>query len=219
MATRGIIFDIGRVIVRINPRRALQVLRPGSAGLSKAKAAALALGGSMGLSEAIWAKVQDDERWHDWQEGRMTPREWHERVTSRLGVDLSFEDFCAAWNSVLEPETNVPEALFSALATRYRLAVLSNTDPLHSAYLEERFSFLRYFPVRIYSCAVGASKPSPEIYLAALRALDLPAAEALYIDDVPEYVNAARQLGCDAIHFQNAAQLSAEFARRGIPAA
>ena len=75
MPTRGVIFDIGRVIVRINPRRALETLRPGSSGLSKAKAAALALGGELGLSELIWAKIQEDERWHDWQEGRMPPRE------------------------------------------------------------------------------------------------------------------------------------------------
>jgi FMN phosphatase YigB (HAD superfamily) len=43
------------------------------------------------------------------------------------------------------------------------------------------------------------------------------AAEALYIDDVAEYVEAARQLGLDAIRFENPSQLAQELSRRGLP--
>ena len=55
------------------------------------------------------------------------------------------------------------------LAAKCRLALLSNTDPIHVAHFEASYSFVRHFPVRVYSCRVGSSKPSPAIYHHALR--------------------------------------------------
>jgi HAD superfamily hydrolase (TIGR01509 family) len=108
------------------------------------------------------------------------------------------------------------EELFEELSTRCRLGLLSNTDPIHAAHLERHFSFVRYFPVRIYSNVVGTSKPSPAIYHAALRALEVAPSEALYIDDIEEFAEAARQLGMDAMRFESATQLDEELARRGL---
>jgi FMN phosphatase YigB (HAD superfamily) len=146
----------------------------------------------------------------------MTPREWHQQVTARFHLPLSFEEFCAAWNSALDPETILGDSLFAQLGARCRLGLISNTDPLHVEHLEQHFAFLRYFPVRIYSCRVGSSKPSPAIYQKALRALDVPAAGAVYVDDVPEFAEAARQVGLDGILFESAAQIESELNRRGL---
>ncbi|MGH9562857.1 MAG: HAD-IA family hydrolase, partial [Terracidiphilus sp.] len=66
----------------------------------------------------------------------------------------------------------------------------------------------------IYSNQIGASKPSPKIYQAALNALAVNAAEALYIDDIAEYADTARGLGMDAIHFENPEQLLSELLHR-----
>ena len=147
----------------------------------------------------------------------MEPREWHQHLTRQLDISLGFEEFCAAWDRTLHPETILKESLFAHLAARCKLAVLSNTDPLHSALLDAEFSFLRHFPARIYSCRVGASKPSPAIYQAALDAVGVAAADALYIDDIPEYVEAARAMGLDAIRFQSPSQLSTQLIRRNLP--
>jgi FMN phosphatase YigB (HAD superfamily) len=198
-----VIFDIGRVIVRLEPGRAL---KPLSGGTSRGRSA-----------EQLWSAVQSDSRWGDWQEGRMEPREWHQHLTRQLDISLGFEEFCAAWDRTLHPETILKESLFAHLAARCKLAVLSNTDTLHSALLDAEFSFLRHFPARIYSCRVGASKPSPAIYQAALDAVGVAAADALYIDDIPEYVEAARAMGLDAIRFQSSSQLSTQLIRRNLP--
>lgn len=146
----------------------------------------------------------------------MQPQEWHVHLTSRLGIGVGFEEFCAAWNRVLDPVTILDAALFEGLGKRYRLGLLSNTDPLHAAEIESRFSFPRYFAARIYSCRVGTTKPSPAIYQKALAALGLQPAEALYIDDVPEFAAAAQGLGMDAICFENPEQLMAEFNKRAV---
>lgn len=200
---KAVIFDIGRVIVRLDLERALAPLRLGG-------------NGELRSTERIWTAILEDPRWVDWQEGRMMPREWHAHITERLGVSLGFEEFCEAWIRALDPETILSEALFERLAARCRLALLSNTDPVHAAYLERHFTFVRHFPVRTYSNVVGASKPSPTIYRAALKALGVAAPEALYIDDVAEYAEAARLVGMDAIRFESAAQLQGELSRRGL---
>jgi glucose-1-phosphatase len=163
---RTIIFDIGRVLVRVDVGRA-------KAGLAK----------GLSLSpEELWSAIERDPRWSDWQEGRMSPRDWYLNLSSRLGLALDFEQFVAVWNSTLDPEPILPIPLFESLSKHYRLGLLSNTDPIHVAKLESTYEFFRFFPVavRTYSCTVGASKPSPIIYQAALKACKARPGSGLY---------------------------------------
>src|SRR5262249_28877418 len=108
--------------------------------------------------------------------------------------------FIHAWNSALLPETLQPDSLWAGLAKKYRLGLLSNTDPIHVAHMESTFSFFNYFPVRIYSHVAGCSKPNPVIYQEALRAAKVKATEAVYIDDLEENVAAAKSLGMIGVH-------------------
>lgn len=207
---KAVIFDIGRVIVRINLNRLIEplaALLPAGAGARSPEKLS---------PEQVWTAIESDARWGEWQEGRMTPRQWHEHLSRRLRVTIGYAEFCQAWNRSLDPQPILDEALFQKLGKRCRLALLSNTDPLHSAHLESHFAFVKHFPVRVYSCRIGASKPSPAIYTAALDALGLTPAEALYIDDIAEYAATAQRLGLDAIHFENPAQLIDELSSRGI---
>jgi HAD superfamily hydrolase (TIGR01509 family) len=197
---RAIIFDIGRVLIRIDPARAAE-------GLAK--------GGSSSPSE-LWTAIEKDPRWPDWQEGRISPRDWYLHLARRFGRDLTFEQFTEAWNRVLDPTPIHEDALFENLSKSYLLAVLSNTDPIHVRHLEATYSFFRFFPTRIYSCRVAASKPNPLIYREALRALKVQAPEAVYIDDIPAYVDAAQRLGMGGIHFRSPAQLSADLRSLGV---
>ena len=210
LTPKAVIFDIGRVIVRLDPRRAFA---PISAKLERSASRS----GKSLSHQATWEFIRTDERWHDWQEGRISPGEWHKHLMRRLKLPLSYEEFRDAWNRVLDPEPILSEDLFVRLAARCRLALLSNTDPIHVACLEESFALGRHFPVRIYSCKVGASKPSPVIYGAALDALGVCAQEALYIDDVEEFVLAAKQVGLDAIQFKTAALLERDLRKRHLP--
>jgi HAD superfamily hydrolase (TIGR01509 family) len=207
---KAIIFDIGRVIVRVNVGR----LHDSLAGVLPSGSNAAPTGQLS--SEAIWQTLGSDPRWTDWQEGRMSPEEWHKHLTGRLRVTIGFTEFCHAWNHSLDPQLILNESLFETLGKQHKLALLSNTDPLHSTYMESDFSFTRYFPVRIYSWRIGSAKPSPAIYLAALEALGVPATDALYIDDVAEYAEAAQQLGLDAIQFESPAQLHKELSLRSL---
>jgi len=199
-APRAIIFDIGRVIVPVDMSRSLT-----------------ALGRRQGASHLeVLRELEADPSWPDWQEGRMAPREWHEHLSQKFHLSLSFEEFCAMWSSVLDPETILPELLFERLGARCGLALLSNTDPIHVAHMEATFPFVRHFPVRVYSCRAGASKPARVIFHRALRELDALPEETMFIDDVRENAAAAAILGINAFHFTSASELLEQFSRLGL---
>jgi putative hydrolase of the HAD superfamily len=197
---RAIIFDIGRVLVRVDVSRAMRGLADG-----------------VSLSpEEIWSALEKDPRWPDWQEGRISARDWYLHVTKRLGASLTFEQFTETWNRALDPNPIQDNGFLEKLSKRYRLALLSNTDPIHVAHLESTYAFFPFFPVRIYSCSVGASKPNPIIYREALRLSKVGAEEALYVDDIPAYVEAAQRLGMAGIVFKSSDQLQTDLATLGI---
>jgi HAD superfamily hydrolase (TIGR01509 family) len=197
---RVIIFDIGRVLIRVDISRAMD---------------GLATGISL-TPEEVWSAIQKDPQWLDWQEGRISPRDWHLNLTKRLGVSLTFEQFSEVWNRALDPSPIQSESFLENLSKNYRLALLSNTDAIHMSNDEGRFPFFRFFPVRIYSFRVGASKPDPVIYREALRACKVRAEEAIYIDDVAAYAEAAQRLGMTGIVFQSPEQLQSNLQTLGI---
>lgn len=199
---RAIIFDIGRVLVRIDLARAQNALTDGS------RLSALEL----------WSAIEKDPQWQDWQKGRLSATDWHQRLCQRFGIALSFDAFVNAWNSALDPTPIHPDALFAHLAKYYRLGLLSNTDPLHVAYLEKMYRFYEYFPkpVRIYSCAVRACKPDPLVFREALRACKVKASQTVYIDDIAAFAEAARALGMHGIQYSSPEQLRQDFDRLGI---
>jgi HAD superfamily hydrolase (TIGR01509 family) len=199
---QAIIFDIGRVLVRVD--------------IVKAQ-----LGLTQGLSftpHELWSAIEKDPRWPDFQEGRMSARDWHLNLCHKLGLALSFDEFTKVWNSALDPQPIHPDSFFEHLAKSYRLGLLSNTDPIHVAHLETTYSFFRYFPkpVRVYSCSVGASKPNPVIFRQALRACQTKADQTLYVDDIAAFADAARSLGCTGIQFRGSEELYKELANLGI---
>jgi putative hydrolase of the HAD superfamily len=197
---RAIIFDIGRVLIRVDISRAMDGL---ACGLSLTPA-------------ELWTAIQKDPHWLDWQEGRISPHDWHLHLTKRLGVSLTFEQFSEVWNRALDPIPIQPESFLEKLSKNYRLALLSNTDPIHMLYAEARYPFFRFFPIRIYSYRVGASKPDPLIYREALKACKVRAEQAVYIDDVTAYAEAAQRLGMTGIVFQSSEQLQSDLRELGI---
>lgn len=196
----AIVFDIGSVIVRVDPRRVLSILHSNK----------------MDSPEKIWATIQRDPLWKDWQEGRLAPQVWCAHLTHRFNFRVSFDQFREAWTSVILPDPILSNHLFARLSRHCRLVLLSNTDPIHVAFLESHFTFFRYFSARIYSCSVGASKPEPKIYQAAIHATGATPARILYIDDVLPYVRAGRRMGLDAIQFASPRQLNAALRLRSL---
>jgi len=103
-----------------------------------------------------------------------------------------------------------------SLKKKYELYLLSNTDSIHQKYGWQKYDFLKHFDKLILSHEVGAVKPEKMIYLAVEETSGYPSKEHIFIDDVEEYVNAAKSLGWDGIHFKDYNSLVEELNLRKI---
>lgn len=105
-------------------------------------------------------EIEKDPKLRDFQEGRLTPEQWHQHVSRRLGLVLPFQEFCEAWNRTLR-EPILESDLLARLASDYRLLLLSNTDPIHVACMKERYDFPVFScpPLLLHACRSSRINP------------------------------------------------------------
>lgn len=197
---RTVIFDLGRVIVPFDFHR-------GYARMAQ----------QCGLPpERIRERLQSDGLVRAFESGGIDRYQFHRHVAQLLESNVSFDEFCEIWFSVFLPETLIPDRLLEALHRRYRLVLLSNTNPIHFEMIRERYPILRHFDAFVLSYEVGAMKPEPRIYAAAVQAAGCAPQECFFTDDIPDYVDAARQAGIDAVVFSGAEELERALRSRGV---
>jgi putative hydrolase of the HAD superfamily len=148
--------------------------------------------------------------------GTLPIPEFWTRMARRGGRTPDAELLRAMRERDLEAWTRPNRAMF-AWAERLRqggwaTAVLSNMPPDFLPWLEQHFPEISRFHPAVYSCRVGLIKPEPGIYRYCLELLGLPAAEALFLDDMPGNVEAARGMGLHALQFRSMQALGRELA-------
>ena len=197
---KTIIFDLGKVLIHFDFKRGYHALE----GLCPYAAAEIPKRiGRTGLVERF-------------ETGLVEPREFVEEISRILDLQLDYGRFCEIWSCIFT-EVLIPETMLEALAARYRLLLLSNTNALHFEMLRRSYGhLLRHFHELILSYEVRAMKPQPEIYLAALERAGCLPGECFYTDDIANYVGAARELGIDAVQFESKEQIEREMRGRGI---
>jgi putative hydrolase of the HAD superfamily len=111
---------------------------------------------------------------------------------------------------------DVRPALEALQARGLRLAVISNWDERLRPLLG-RLGLEAFFETIVVSCEVGAVKPSPAIFRAALRELDLEAAEVLHVGDSQiADVEGARATGMRALRIRREGELEGEHDVRSL---
>ena len=86
-----------------------------------------------------------------------------------------------------------------------KTGIISNAWPDLRSYLVEN-KFDDAFDALVVSAEVGIMKPDPRIYHIALDKLEVKPNEAVFVDDMPANVEAARTLGMQGILFQSQEQ-------------
>ena len=94
---------------------------------------------------------------------------------------------------------------------------MSNTNALHwEGVLRVAPELPRLLPRRALSFEIGAGKPDPRHFEAALALAGASAHEAVFADDRAEMVDAARALGIDAIAVRSPDDLEEGLRARGL---
>ena len=147
--------------------------------------------------------------------GLIEPHDFHTELCGALDLRVDYDGFCEIWNSIFG-DPLIPERLLEGLAARYRLILLSNTNAIHIEGLRRKYPQLRHFHDMILSYQVGAMKPNPRIYQAAIERAGCRPEECFYTDDIPAFVDAARVAGMYATQFVGLEQLERDLIARGI---
>jgi putative hydrolase of the HAD superfamily len=113
-------------------------------------------------------------------------RELTSRAAAPREIAAFARSYLAEWNTGVSYPAGLPDVI-RALASRYRLAVVSNTHdrglvPAHLAAM----GIAGHFEAVITSIDVGWRKPDPRIYAAALTRLGIQAEAAIFAGDTFE---------------------------------
>jgi len=92
------------------------------------------------------------------------------------------------------------------LHVNYKVGLLSNAWSGARLALDSRYHMLGVFDVTIFSAEVGLVKPDPRIFQLVLGRLGVEASQAIFVDDFPANIEAARALGIHAVSFNNSLQ-------------
>jgi putative hydrolase of the HAD superfamily len=125
-------------------------------------------------------------------------------------VDALSRADCDSWTLYRDDVWAVASAFKAAGG---RTAILSNGPPEVINRVRTERPIDRYFDIVIVSCEVGCAKPDPAIYLLCLDRLGVRAESALFVDDRPVNLEAARRLGLQTLHFTGSDSVAALRAR------
>ncbi len=200
---RAVIFDLGGVLVDVQSD---QTPRQWAAACGADPAAA---------AEVFWA----DTDYHRLERGEITLADYHQIIAPRLGGTITYEQFAFGWVNIFGDVLDGMGSLVDRLAGQVRLVCLSNTNAVHvdawrPMYAELLSSFERVF----VSNEMGSRKPEPACYRQVLDYLALEAEQAIFVDDRPENVRAAEDLGVRGIVAVDAAQIEADLRGFGVEA-
>lgn len=95
-------------------------------------------------------------------------------------------------------------------------ALVTNNDPLMTRILRTADPIGDLVPRMLCSGDLGASKPDPGAFAAALRLLGVRATQARFVDDTRGNVEAARTLGIDSAHTPDIEALEQALANWGL---
>ena len=194
------VFDLGAVLIDWNPRYVFRSLFADEAAMEDFLAT---------VCTPAWNAEQDRGRTLA-EATAILVAEYPEHA------DL-IEAYYGRWDEMVgEPIAGTVELVQQLKATGVRLVALSNWSAETFPRVRHRLGFLDDFDAVLVSGTVGLIKPDPAIYLLLIERHAVDVRHSIFIDDSTRNVEAAAELGFDAIHFRSPTELGHELRRRGL---
>ena len=199
MPDRLIVFDIGNVLLRFDTRIAARNFDRHDPGKGAA------------LSSALWSYPL----MHRFETGKIAGRDLFDRLRKRFDLKMTYPVFQKSFTGIFDPiRENL--SLFRKFTRERKVALLSNVNEIHWAYILRRYPVLRRAQVRCASCELGVMEPEPRAYRAVADRAGVTLRKMVYVDDREEFIRAARRLGVTALHFTGKRPLKELFDDVGI---
>jgi putative hydrolase of the HAD superfamily len=173
-----------------------------------------------------WTGIADDEElWRRWlmspgvrsfETGRATAEEFAAAMCLEFGLPVGAAEFMAEF--ALWPSRVFPGAheLLGALASRHRLAALSNNNAVHWERISRDMGLGRYFSASFLSHEIGLLKPDRAVFEHVAEALGAPPGRILFLDDNRLNVEQAASVGMVAHRVAGVEQTAALLLELGL---
>lgn len=180
-----LIFDFGGVIYNID----IQL------GIDKLK--------KLGFTEAdeYIGHFSHNDFFVQWENGQIDVQTFRNEIRKRCVKEVTDQEIDDAWCAIMLDIPDERIELLKQLRKKYRLLLLSNTNPLHILVSTKNelgkrgLSIDDLFDKCYYSYEVGAVKPGKEIFLHVLQDAGVKAKHCLFLDDGKKNIETAAALG------------------------
>ena len=187
---RHLLFDLGGVIINLEVPRTHQAL----GRLADRDAADIA------------RQSRETDLFNRYETGACTDDAFRDGLRGFLGSTASDDQLDEAWNAMLLDLPPARVALLRQLREKYTMLLLSNTNDIH---LREVNAILAQstgvpaledlFDRTYYSQRIGLNKPGAASFRYVLDHAGIRAEDTLFLDDSPENLRGAQQLGMHTV--------------------
>ncbi len=154
--------------------------------------------------------------WYEARVGKIDSRRFWSELSALAGV--SEEQFHRDIDEFLNYNPSMLLFVQTTLLGKYKLGIISNhIESWFAPHIEEK-ALGKIFDAIITSYTSESAKPEQKIYQDALQALQVPATECVFIDDLEKNLPPARALGMQTILFKNLEQLKTDLRALGVEA-
>jgi glucose-1-phosphatase len=176
---KAVLFDLGNVLIPYNHQRSLMAV----AALCTADSALVrAIYEEYGIALGL---------------GKVSGEDFYRHVIERTGAKtVAMADFNAAFCAGIgRDDAALAYAVELQARSGVTVGVISNTNAIHVAWLDDHVLELSALDLVMMSNEVKLLKPDPEIFQLALELLDVDTPATLFVDDAPANVAAAQEMG------------------------
>lgn len=160
---------------------------------------------NLGISNAdtFFARAGQNQLFSDFETGRITSDQFRDGIrTLTSKPNLTDQEINDTWNSLLIGVPPINHNILLEAKKKYRTFLLSNTNEIHLNYVHEYLereyqinSNDSFFEKVYYSHLIGKRKPNRDIFEYVIDDSNLIHAETLFIDDSPQHLQTAHEMG------------------------
>jgi glucose-1-phosphatase len=189
MELKNIIFDLGGVIIDLDYQKTTQAFI------------------NLGVTDfdAIYSKAKQSDIFDNFEKGIVDEKQFRSFIRSKIDVKLEDIEIDKAWNAMLIDFPARRVEWLKQVSKKYRIFLLSNTNPIHIASFKGiadnlfgKDVFLQIFEKVYLSSEIGMRKPDANIFEKVLVENNLKKEETLFIDDSIQHIIGALAINLKA---------------------
>ncbi len=161
--------------------------------------------------------IESGIQWN-YERGQLSGEQFRDWFQTATDCDVTMAAVNQAGSDIFCLNEPIVPILDQLKQSGMRLVLLSNTCQSHFDWIHEHFDVLSRFDDFVISCEVGAMKPEPEIYQAAIQKIGCRPEECFYTDDIPQYIAAGRAHGLQAEVYTDVPSLIRHLQALGVSA-